>query len=91
MIGGLLDEFIEVLVKMFAVHALKACAGNDVPEMADDSVDEKQLAVFIPVMSPGIRGAVADDFEFFARGMITPDAAVDGCALGFGRAGHTNL
>ena len=76
---------------MFAVHALIARAGNDVPEMADDGVDEKQLAVFIPVVTPGIRGAVADDLKLFALGMIAPDAAVDGCALGFRRAGHTNL
>ena len=91
MIGGLLDQLVKVLVEMIAVHALIARAGYGMPEVADDGVDEKELAVFVPVVSPRIGGAMADDFEVFAGGMIAPNAALDVSALGFGRAGAADL
>ena len=76
---------------MIAVHALVTRAGQGVPEVADDGVDEKELAVFVPVVSPRIGGAVADDLKCFARGMITPNTAAERCALGFGRTGPADF
>ena len=91
MIGGLLDQLVKVLVEMIAVHALIARAGHSMPEVADDGVDEKELAVFVPVVPPWIGGAVADDLERFAGGMIAPNATLNVSAFGFGRAGATDL
>ena len=91
MIGGLLDQLVKVLVEMIAVHALIARAGHGMPEVANDGVDEKELAVFVPVVPPRIGGAVADDLERFAGGMIAPNPALDVGALGFGRAGAADL
>jgi hypothetical protein len=65
--------------------------GDHVPEVAVDGVDKKEFAVFIPVVSPGIGGAVAEDFDGFAGGMEAPDAALDGDALVLGGAGLADL
>ena len=40
---------------------------------------------------PRIGGALADDLERFAGGMIAPNATLNVSALGFGRAGATDL
>ena len=76
---------------MIAVHALVPRARQGVPEVADDGVDEKKLAVFIPIVSPRIGGAMANDLKGFARGMIAPDAALHMRAFGLGCAGPTDL
>ena len=91
MVGGLLDELVKIFVEMIAVHALVTRAGQGVPEMADDGVDEKELAVLVPIVAPRIGGAVADNLKCFSRGMITPNAAAERCALGLGCAGPANL
>ena len=53
------------------------------PQVTVDGVDEEQLAVLVPVVPPGIRRAVADDFDDLAPRMVAPDAALHADALGF--------
>jgi hypothetical protein len=76
-VGGLLDDFIDIRVQMGAEHAAVIGAGDDVPEVADDGVDHEQLALGIPVVPPGVGAAVGDGFEDFARGVVAPDGAVE--------------
>src|SRR5262249_19888236 len=56
-------------------------SGNDMPQVANDSIDEKHLAVVVVVETPGVGRALSDDFEDLAGGMIAPDATVDRYAL----------
>jgi hypothetical protein len=91
MIRVLVDERIGARHYIFAVHALEVRTGNCMPEMADDGVDEKQFAIFIPIHPPRICRPVADSLDDAARGMITPDAAAQFHAFGVGRAGSSNV
>ncbi len=86
-VGGLLNDFIDVWIEVRAEHAAVVGAGNAVPEVADDGVDPEELAFGIPIVAPGVRAAVADDFKDLPRGMEAPDAAVDLRALFQRRAG----
>ena len=63
---------------------------NDMPQMADDRVDQKHLAVLIEVEAPRIRRPVSDRLEHFASRMISPHAAVDFRPLRFARTGSTD-
>ena len=90
MIGVLFEKTVGVRVERLAEHAPIVRAGDQVPEMADDGVDDKGLAVLVPIHAPRVGRAVGDDFKNFSHGMIAPDAAVHFRALGFGRAGFAN-
>ena len=90
MVGVLFEKTVGVRVERLAEHAAVVRAGDDVPEVADDGVDEEGFAVLVPVHAPGIGGAVGDRLEDFADGMIAPDAAVHFRAFGFGRAGFAD-
>ena len=76
-VGGLLDDFIDIGVQMGAEHAAVIRAGDDVPEVADDGVDHEQLALGIPVMPPGVRAAMGDGFDDFPCGVVAPDGTVE--------------
>ena len=89
-VGGLLDDVVNVRVKVLAVHPPVIRAGDDVPQMADDRVDVKRFAVRVPVHAPCIRAAVADDFELVASRMEPPDAAIDLRPLIGSRSRRTN-
>ena len=90
MISGLLDQFVEVLVVVFAIHALVARTGYHVPEVANNGIYEKELAVIIPVMPPRVRCSVADHFKDLACGVITPNAALDGSSFGLRSSGFAH-
>lgn len=79
MVGGLVDEPVAERGEMLTLHALIIGAGEALPKVTDDGIDEKQLAVLIPVMPPRICAALADDLEGFPSGMVTPDGAVELC------------
>ena len=87
MIGVLINQSVGVRVHIVAVHELEMRSRNRVPEVADDRVDEEGFAHRVPVVAPGIRGALAHGFDDVAGGMIAPDAAVHPHTLGFRRAG----
>ena len=90
-IGGLRHEFVQELVEVVAVHASVTRAGNSMPEVTDHGVDKKKLPVPVPIVSPRIGRAVADDVKLFCNWMVTKYAAVDRSAL-FNRCpGNTNM
>src|SRR3954468_10894840 len=80
-------EFVEVRIEILAEHALVMRTRDQMPEMADDVVGKKWLAIFVPVQAPWICGAVRDDFERAASRMIAPDGAIELDALIVGSAG----
>ena len=58
-VGVLVDACIDARVGIDRVRADEVRAGDAVPEVAVDRVDEKQLAVLVPIVAPGIRVARA--------------------------------
>src|SRR5437867_12790213 len=66
-------------------------AGEVVPEMAVHGVDEKQFAVLVPIVAPGISGARTERLHYLPLRVITPDRAAQWNALLGGRARHTHL
>ena len=86
-VGVHLDGLEDELIGGGGEGAVEVGAGDGVPEVAVYGVDEEEFAVFVPVESPGVGGAVAEDFEGFAGGVEAPDAALDGDAHFFGGAG----
>src|SRR5205823_4381447 len=66
-IGGGVDEIIAKAVVVKAIHALVVCAGDHVPEMANDTIDEERLAVLIEVQAPRIGRPVTDCLDDLAR------------------------
>src|SRR2546426_8029094 len=87
----LVDQRIRARVWVNRVRAHEVRAGEIVPEMTIDSVDEKEFAVLVPVVAPRIRAAAAQYFHRFALRMVAPDRAAHRNAL-FGRsAGHTEF
>lgn len=63
LVGGLLEEFVDVGIGVLAEHAAVMGAWDDVPEVADDGVDEEGFAVRVPIHAPGVGGALGNDFE----------------------------
>ena len=82
MISVLVDERINVGIRIHSAGSHVMSAGDTVPEVAVDCVDEKQLAVFVPVMSPGIGGAGIERFKNFALWMVAPHTAAQRDAFG---------
>ena len=90
-VGVLVDLRVGPRVGIDRMRPDEVGAGDHVPEMAVDRVDEEQLAERVPVVAPGIGRAVGEDFESFAIGMVPPDSAAERHAQGFGRARGADL
>ena len=88
-VGMLLDDFISMGIEIAAIHAPVMRSGNDLPQMADDSIDEKGIAELIPVHAPGIGGADAHHFQRLPLRMIAPDTYIHFHAGGFIGAGFS--
>src|SRR5579862_1756705 len=52
-------------------------ARNHLPKMSDDCINEERFSGVIPIHSPGVGGALADDLKYAPRRMIPPDAAIE--------------
>jgi len=91
MVGVHLDGLEDELVWRGGEGAVEVSAGDHVPKVAVDGIDVKKLAVFVPIVAPGIGGAMGEDFEGFAVGMKSPDAAFNGDALRVGRTRDTDI
>ena len=89
-VGVLPDELVGVRREFLAVHALVMRAGDQVPEVPDDGVREKRLAVPVPIQAPRVGGTGGDDLENLPRGMKAPDRAIHGDALVRRRAGFAD-
>src|SRR4030095_4044082 len=50
---------------------------DEMPKMPGDGVDEKALAIGIPIMPPRIRGAIGEHLHNFTLGMKPPQPALD--------------
>ncbi len=90
-VGVLVDLGVGPRVGIDRVRADEVRAGDHVPEVAVDRVDEEQLAERVPVVAPGVGRAVGEDLEALAARVIAPEAAADGHAERFGRAGRADL
>jgi hypothetical protein len=66
-------------------------AGDAVPEMAVDGVDEEEFAVLVPIVAPRVGGARAEDLDDFALRMVAPECAAQRNAVGGGRAGRAEF
>ena len=86
MVGTGLHQLIAIRHHVFAEHALKVGAGDDVKQVRDHAVGDERLAQIVEVEPPGIGRAVGDGLEDLAGRMIPPDAAVDRHPLVIGRA-----
>ena len=51
---------------------------DDVPEMPDHGVDEKEFAMLVPIIAPRIDRTVGQDLDHLAFRVIAPDSSVDG-------------
>ena len=86
MVGLLVDEFVDIGIRIFAVHALEVRAMDALPAVADDGVDEKEFVVLGPIGAPGVGRAVAVGFEDLGHRMIAPETAGGGLTLLLGHA-----
>jgi len=77
MVGALVDQFVDVRIRVHGMRAGKVRAGDELPEMAVDRIREKPVAMLVPVEPPRIHRAMADDLEDLALRMIAPDAAIE--------------
>src|SRR5207248_5207361 len=81
MVRVLFDQRVGAGIGINRVRTNEVRAGEVVPEMAIDRVDEKEFAMLVPIVPPRIGGAGADCFHNFAPWMITPNRAAQGNAL----------
>ena len=54
---------------------------DDVPEMSDDRIDEKELPVLVPVVPPRVDRTVSQDLDHLAFRVVAPDPSVDGSPM----------
>ena len=89
-VGLLVDELVDVRIRILAVHALEVRAMDTLPAMTDDGVDEEQLVVLGPIGTPRVGGTVAIRLEDLGDWVIAPEAASGGQALFLGHARDIN-
>ena len=80
-VGLLVNEFVDIRIRILAMHALEVRAMDALPAVADDRVDEEQLMVLGPIGTPRVGGAVAIGLEDLGDGVIAPKTAGGGLAL----------
>ncbi len=90
-VGVLVDQGVGPRVGLDRVRADEVGAGDQVPEVPVDRVDEERLAQRVPVVAPGIGRPVGQDLEMLADRMIAPEAAADGHAERVGRPRNADL
>ena len=90
-IGVLVDQGIGPRVGLDRVRADEVRAGNQVPEVAIDRIDEERLAQRGPVVSPGVGGPVGQHLEPLADRVISPEPAAHGHAEPLWSAGKADL
>ena len=73
-----------------AVHPLGVSAVHRMPEVADDGVDDKRLAMLVEVGAPGVCHPGDHPLDDLAAGVVAPHAGVDLDALRIPRAGDTD-
>lgn len=84
--GGFLGGDGEVLAALTFV----AGALDDVPEVGDDAGFLEELTEIVVIQTPGVAGALGEDFVLVTGWVIAPYGAVGSLALGLGRAGFSD-
>ena len=87
----LVDERVGARVRIDRVRTDEVRAGEVVPEMAVDRVNEEQFAVLVPIVPPGVGGAAAQCLHHLAPRVVTPDRAAHRNASFRGRARHADF
>src|SRR6185312_5181381 len=80
-VGVLIDERVGARVGINRVWPDEMRAGELMPELSVDGVDEEQFAVLVPVMAPRIGAASAQRLDDLALRMIAPHRAPQRNAL----------
>jgi hypothetical protein len=91
MIGGLLDQLIGMRIQVDTVHTFYVRSWDNMPEVADNRVDDKHLAVLIEIESPRIGHSVHHIFDGAMDGMVSPDTGIDLDALRVARAWFADI
>src|SRR5262249_18503917 len=91
MVSVEVDHFVRARIGLDRVRALVMCAGDHVPQAAVPRVDEKDLAMLIPIVPPRVGRSRAKRLERLALRVIAPNAAAERSALLFGRAGQADI
>src|SRR5436305_4141228 len=89
-VGNCLDVGERVRVHVLAGLSLVAGTLNHVIEVRNYTRGAERLAVVVPIDAPRIACAFGKDFEGVSRGVVPPNAGIDGSALGVWRAGFAN-
>ena len=90
-VGVLVDQGVGPRVGLDRVRADEVGAGDQVPEVAVDRIDEERLAQRGPVVAPGIGRPVGQHLEPLADRVIAPEPAAHGHAERCGRARDADL
>ena len=87
----LVDERVDPRIGVYRVRSDVVRPGDAVPEMTIDGVDEKQLSVRIPVVSPRVGAPGTEGLEDLPNGMIAPERTAQGNASVLRCSGGTNF
>ena len=91
MVRMLVDESVGARVRINRVRPDEVGAGEVVPEVAVDGIDEEQFAVLVPIVSPRVGGAAAHSLHHLALRVIAPDRSAHRDASFRRRARHADF
>src|SRR5438552_11319971 len=91
MVGNAFDVVEDIRIEVLAALPFKTTALNHVPKMRNHAGFDDTLAMFIEINSPRVARALGKKLEAVPRGMITPDAGSDRCALAIRRSRFADL
>src|SRR5437870_13810482 len=81
MVRVLGDESVGARIRVKGVGADEMRAGEVMPKMAIDRVNEEQFALLVPIVAPRIGSARAECLHHFAPRMVTPNRTAQRDAL----------
>ena len=91
MIGRLFDQLIRMRIQVDTVHAFYVRSRDNMPEVADNRVDDEHLAVLIEIESPRVGHSVHHWFDGTMDGMVSPNTGIDLDALRVARAWFADI
>ena len=81
MVCGLIDKFVKMLIEVLSVHTLEIGPRNTMPKVTYDGIDEKELSMFVPIVTPRVCCTLADDLKAMANRVVSPNRASQLSAL----------
>src|SRR6516165_4389511 len=73
-IGVLVNLDVSPWIGIDCMGADEMGAGDHVPEVTVDRIDEEKLAERVPIVAPGVGRAVGQGLDTFAARIVTPDS-----------------